>query len=358
MLMKRLWTVMALVGIFVALLPLDGVGAEPQSSAFPSSVYFPQTGHNLSHGFLSFWRSGGGIRLFGYPITEEFREGEAVVQYFERARFEYWPSFPPGHQVLLGRVGAELVAQRREPVFMPLEPLALGESSEERIYFPETGHTLAYGFLNFWRSNGGLATFGYPISEEFTEVSRDDGKPYTVQYFERARFEYHPEYRGTPYEVLLGRVGAELATARGLKTEASPRIGQAPDYTPELWPKWIDIDLSQQVLTAYEGDMPVFTALVSTGIARYPTPTGSFRILYKLPSDDMTGGLAGTDEYYYLPDVPWVMYFRSGGYAIHGTYWHNNFGRPMSHGCVNMRIPDAQWLYGWAPVGTPILVHY
>lgn len=354
----RLWVAGVLIAVLVSLIPQDSVLGEPEAAPFPSSVYFPQTGHNLSHGFLSFWRQNGGLRLFGYPITEEFREGGVVVQYFERARFEYHPELQPPFQVLLGRVGAELTAQRQDGAFSPLQPFALGESSDERIYFPETGHTLAYGFLSFWRSNGGLAIFGYPISEEFSEVNPSDGKPYTVQYFERARFEYHPEYRGTPYEVMLGRVGAELATARGLAMAPSPRIGNAPDYSPGLWPKWIDIDLSRQLLTAYEGDVPVFSALVSSGIARYPTPTGNFRILYKLASDDMTGGLAGTDDYYYLPDVPWVMYFHSGGYAIHGTYWHNNFGRPMSHGCVNLRIADAQWLYNWAPVGTLVVVHY
>jgi hypothetical protein len=74
-------------------------------------------------------------------------------------------------------------------------------------YFPETGHRLSLGFRDYWRSRGGLAISGLPISEEFTEVSPDDGRAYTVQYFERARFEYHPEHQGTPHEVLLGRLG-------------------------------------------------------------------------------------------------------------------------------------------------------
>jgi peptidoglycan/xylan/chitin deacetylase (PgdA/CDA1 family) len=85
-----------------------------------------------------------------------------------------------------------------------------------RIYFPETGHILQYGFLQAWRAGGGLPVYGYPLTEEFVEVSPTDGKPYTVQYFERNRFEYHPENKGTPYEVQLGLLGAQRAAALNL----------------------------------------------------------------------------------------------------------------------------------------------
>ncbi len=88
------------------------------------------------------------------------------------------------------------------------------ESSTDRIYFPQTVHSLAYGFLYYWLKNGGLARFGYPITEEFDEVNPADGRIYTVQYFERARFEYHPEYKGTPYEVLQGLLGREATAGR------------------------------------------------------------------------------------------------------------------------------------------------
>jgi LysM repeat protein len=114
--------------------------------------------------------------------------------------------------------------------------------------------------------------------------------------------------------------------------------------------KWIDINLATQSLVAYEGQRAVYSATVSTGLARTPTPKGRFRIYRKIRSTRMSG------PGYNLPNVPYVMYFR-GGYSIHGTYWHNNFGRPMSHGCVNMRIADAQWLYNWAPVGTPVVIY-
>ena len=119
--------------------------------------------------------------------------------------------------------------------------------------------------------------------------------------------------------------------------------------------KWIDVNLSTQTLTAYEGNTVVMQTPVSTGTSRYPTVVGTFRIHLKLPSQRMVGG-SGAD-YYNLPNVPDVMYFYRG-YALHGTYWHNNFGTPMSHGCVNLPQAEADWLYEWAPEGTKVVTHY
>jgi lipoprotein-anchoring transpeptidase ErfK/SrfK len=104
-------------------------------------------------------------------------------------------------------------------------------------------------------------------------------------------------------------------------------------------------------LYAYEGDTIVASFLVSTGVSQYPTVTGEYHIYIKLLSTDMSG------PGYYLPNVPYTMYFYKG-YGIHGTYWHNNFGTPMSHGCVNMYTPDAEWMFNWASEGTLVNVHY
>ncbi len=116
--------------------------------------------------------------------------------------------------------------------------------------------------------------------------------------------------------------------------------------------KWIDIDLSSQTVRAMQGNTTVRRMVTSTGIARYPTPIGTFRIYAKYRAVRMTGCCPK----YNLPGVPYTMYFYKG-YALHGTYWHNNFGRPMSHGCVNLRTSDAGWLYRWAPYGTKVRVH-
>lgn len=114
---------------------------------------------------------------------------------------------------------------------------------------------------------------------------------------------------------------------------------------------WLDVDLSQQRMYAYAGDTLVNSFIVSTGTWQTPTVVGNFKVWVKLRASDMSG------PGYYLPDVPFVMYFYKD-YGIHGTYWHNNFGTPMSHGCVNLSIPDAEWVYNFSSVGTVVNVHY
>ncbi len=114
--------------------------------------------------------------------------------------------------------------------------------------------------------------------------------------------------------------------------------------------RWIDVDLSDQMTYAYEGDQLVASFLVSTGTWQHPTVTGQYNIYVKYVYADMAG------PGYYLPDVPYVMYFYDG-YGLHGTYWHSNFGTPMSHGCINLTIPDAEWLFYWADVGTLVNIH-
>jgi lipoprotein-anchoring transpeptidase ErfK/SrfK len=114
--------------------------------------------------------------------------------------------------------------------------------------------------------------------------------------------------------------------------------------------RWIDIDLSDQMIYAYIGENVVNSFLVSTGTWRTPTVTGEYHIYVKYRFTDMRG------PGYYLQDVPFTMYFYRG-YGIHGTFWHDNFGTPMSHGCVNMRTSEAEWMYDFASVGTLVNVH-
>ena len=183
----------------------------------PDVTYFPLVGHTLRGGFRDHWNRYGGLAQFGYPLTEEFPEASPtdgktyIVQYFERARFEWHPENRPPYDVLLGLLGHTVTANRKgEPPFQR----APAKTDAGNIYFPETGHNMPAQFAGYWRDHGGLPVYGYPISEAFNEISPTDGKSYLVQYFERNRFEYHPELP-EPYRVSLGLLGAEVLRARG-----------------------------------------------------------------------------------------------------------------------------------------------
>ena len=114
--------------------------------------------------------------------------------------------------------------------------------------------------------------------------------------------------------------------------------------------RWVGVNLSQQTFVAYQGDTPVYAGMVATGLPATPTVQGVFRTWLRLPSGRMSGGSATTGGYYYLEEVTWTCYFYSG-YALHTAYWHDAFGRPRSHGCVNMSPYDAWWVYQWSAPG-------
>jgi lipoprotein-anchoring transpeptidase ErfK/SrfK len=118
--------------------------------------------------------------------------------------------------------------------------------------------------------------------------------------------------------------------------------------------RWINVDLGQQLLVAYEGNTPVFQSYISSGLPQYPTVTGQYRINRRYEIKDMDGRPLGYD--YYLEDVPFTMFFYKA-YALHGTYWHGNYGTPMSHGCVNLPTPAAEWIFNWSEMGTVVNVH-
>lgn len=135
-------------------------------------------------------------------------------------------------------------------------------------------------------------------------------------------------------------LGQWVAAAR-LKSRPS-RIGASE--------RWVGVNLSQQTAVAYEGDRPVYAAMVASGLPGTPTVQGVFRTWKRLRSGKMSGGSPNTGGYYYLEEVTWTCYFYSG-YALHTAYWHDAFGRPRSHGCVNLSPYDAWWIYQWSAAG-------
>jgi hypothetical protein len=130
--------------------------------------------------------------------------------------------------------------------------------------------------------------------------------------------------------------------------------------------KWIGVNISQQIVTAYVDGTPVKVTLASTGTIKTlangtkqdnRTELGVWKIYYRLPKQDMKGGSLASGDFYDLKDVPFPQYFHISGEALHGTFWHDDFGRPHSHGCVNLSTPMSEWFYGWDKVGTIVYVH-
>jgi lipoprotein-anchoring transpeptidase ErfK/SrfK len=160
-----------------------------------------------------------------------------------------------------------------------------------------------------------------------------------------------------------GGVGLALALGLALGLSIAWTTTLAPPVRAQNWlaqhmvslrqtrDRWIEINVSTQRLIAWEGNTPVYAVIVSTGVESHPTLIGSF----KIQSKHRTARMRGED--YDVPDVPFVMYY-DGNYGIHGAYWHHSFGTPVSHGCVNVAVDHAEWLFNWAAIGTPVVVHY
>ncbi len=216
--MFKRFVALTLMFIPLALLPAPAALAAPR--CFPEAA--PAISACIDGPIADFWARNGGLEVFGYPTGAQQQqqiEGRALqAQAFERNRLELHPENAAPYDVVLGRVGADVLAKqgRDWKAFQKADPAA-------PHYFGQTGHAIAPQFWDYWSSHGleldgqpgtsvqeSLALFGLPLSDAQTEINPTDGQPYLTQWFERARFELHPENAGTPSEVLLGLLGREL----------------------------------------------------------------------------------------------------------------------------------------------------
>ncbi|MBA3275573.1 MAG: L,D-transpeptidase [Chloroflexia bacterium] len=356
----------------------------------PQTVYIEETGHSLDQVFLDVWRDNGKESSYGYPITPEITlDNGHIVQYLQYARFEYWPEGDAnGQQFHLANIGEELrpISLQRsiaswnstgEPkgsaraeatlaiakAWMPVDaPIFTGNAR----YVDESKHMVSGSFRDFWERTGEAGFLGNPLTEAYE--SGDS----TYQVFERGQLEMAPG--GEAQMVPVGRVLAEKygldqnPVAQGdlpnydealfvEPPEPEPEFGGvAGTYVPGGGEVWIDINLSTQYMEVYQGDTVVMETYISSGRPGFDTPTGSFRISLKNGTQDMEGLIGG--EYYNVKNVPSVMYFTDRGHAIHGAYWHNNFGAVMSHGCINVPVDLAEFLYEITPSGARVEIHW
>lgn len=236
--------------------------AAPRSAAAQTSERcFPETGYCISGRIREYWEQNGGLPVFGFPITpqqEELVEGvPRQVQWFERNRFELHPENQPPYDVLLGRLGADRLAQQGRDWFT----FPKGTEQPGCRYFAETQHTVCGEFLAYFRTHGlnldsspavseaeSLALFGLPLSEATWEVSPTDGQSYLTQHFERARMELHPE-NPPPFNVLLGLLGSEIRA----QANAAPAPQPEPEPAPAPPPPAMQ---PPEVLESYRQRMP------------------------------------------------------------------------------------------------------
>jgi hypothetical protein len=198
-----------MAALAIPLLLMSAAGAPGGAYAQGKCETFKETGKTVCGRFLEYWNEHGGLRQQGYPISNEFQEVSDVdgktytVQYFERSVFEAHTENKKPFDVLLSLLG-KVTMQQKYPSGPPSPPTAVNPETGE--YFPQTGQWVSGEFLDYWKANGGLAQQGYPISQRFPEKSDLDGKMYTVQYFERAVFELHPD-NDPANKVLLSQLG-------------------------------------------------------------------------------------------------------------------------------------------------------
>jgi hypothetical protein len=281
--------------------------------------------------------------------------------------------------------GKRLASGNRSPAMRPLapdDPTVQAALNTGGAYDALTGHTITGAFREWYQRHEGDFYLGSPL----TEIVTEGGLP--AQWFDGGLL------AETAEGVQLAPLGERLAERLGVSTARVPANG-APEYDESLFltapnpapvagpnapargqahgPKRIDVSIAEQRLRAYEGDVLVLDTFVSTGLDPNGTETGRFRVRYKVRSEDMRGATDPEGNVvwvvgdggeappgsipYGVADVPNVMYVNLDAEALHGAYWHNNFGQRMSHGCINLPLAVAEYLYGWAPLGTPVNVY-
>jgi hypothetical protein len=364
---------------------LTPVTASAQDWSAPRTVFVPSTGHTADGLFLDLWRAE--PDLLGDPVTEELRRrtdftdtsDTGVVQYFENVALAYLPDEAPENQVELLDLGRQALEEAKTAGISR----ALERALERSVCAPASagacanvvasGHTVRGPFLERWQTGETAAWLGSPLTESF--IAPDGTR---IQYFEKGIL--RQTAIGEVEPLPLGSIAAKRAK---LDVEPVERPQDVPVYDEELFipppdatpvdegiPDWgfgpgpqqgawkeVVVSISAQTMWAYEDGEVVMSSLVSTGTSEVPettTPVGYHSVLAKFDAQTMEGTISG--EYYRVEDVPYVMYFDNNGDALHGTYWHSNFGTPMSHGCVNLPMDIAAWMYGWADVGTAVSV--
>ncbi len=302
-----------MVGIVLATFAPLSLLAQSQSEQ-----YFSETGHTVRGEFFDFFDKHGGLRVFGFPITEEFQLNGRTVQYFQRARMELHPENQASQRVQLGLLGEELGKRT------PAQP-ASGPNTYFQRYFPETGHNVIYAFLSFFDRNGGVDTFGYPISEYGSE----NGKGRIVQYFQRAKMEWYPELAPEQRVQLadLGSIHFDLLASQGKVDPALKKPLAAPGTIGNV-PVSLKVSATTKyTITARRGDQKLYVYVTDQKNTPLKDADVTFTLrdvtgtkTYTMPSTDANGFTSYTfDAGTFLPAQSVFITVNATSNGITGT---------------------------------------
>lgn len=377
-------------------------------------VFDPELGHSVRGTMLDYWRANGAAPVYGHPISEPFASADGYYsQAFERAVFQYRPEYVDtndpyirlmsiGSVALQARHGFHTIDGRRVAGQRDLAPWSKLDAHDPDVtaivnkggtYVADTGHTISGQMLDWYKTHEGNFYLGNPLTEPLLEEG------VTVQYFEGGML--HQVDKNT---VALAPIVPSIASQLGIDTKPVEQ-GNLPAYSEDLfanlgvqpsqddldnsgqtddpWPQiigdlstpgrhWVEVSLSSpETLWAYQSQTQVMTTYVSTGLDPNVTAPGLFHVRWRFSMESMQGFVGSNGEvdgfgdippaqggtHWSVPNIPNVMYFNTDAEALHGCYWHNNFSNPMSHGCVNLPLKVAAWMFGWAPLGTMVWIH-
>jgi len=378
-------------------------------AAGANCLFFPETNHTLSEPFASFWQQWGGETLFGPPVSESFidpADPNAHMQVFESAILQ-----SRGGIVSLrpmGRYLAERDGVLGDAAFQPAPPTGGStflikasdglrlraapnlDAAMVAVLPDNTEFIAAAGSSGEWIPGYADGLSGWVSASYLSErpplpqlqVADWDLTVWQGATLEETNVRREPTTKAPIVETL--EYAAPVTVTEWLQGEEvhegadmwakigdghfvySRNIGRNAPVLPTplpadapAWGKWIDINLIQQLLTAYDGTMPVRTVEVTTGMAGWETPPGFYSILSRVANETMNSGAIGAENHFRLDDVLFTQYFTDLGHALHFAWWRTKetIGRPGSHGCVNLLLDDARYFWDWAALGTPVYVH-
>ncbi|MGI8483257.1 MAG: L,D-transpeptidase family protein [Thermomicrobiales bacterium] len=377
------------------------------SGADASCQFFPDTAHTMSGEIAAFWSQHGGQLLFGSPVSEPFKKNNILTQVFQRAVIDQ----DAKGKISLRKVMIDIVAtssQANDPAFVPAPPTlgktslvkssdglrlraAPGADGEVRVVLPDNAEFIAADAGTSEWVPGYVDGYSGWVSATFLSAPQPvppvDMKDWDLSVWQGAALgETNLRATATTHAktVKTLKFGDQVVVTDWVKGEEvfqgadiwatlkdgsfvySRNIGRSAPVAPTPIPsdaptdgKWIDVNLTQQLMIAYDGRSAVRTCETTTGMPGWETPEGYFAINNRVANETMASGTIGAENFFNLKNVLFTQYFTDVGHAIHFAWWRTQetIGRPGSHGCLNLLLDDSQFYWDWAEIGTPVLVH-